>query len=173
MDLFYFQMQKRYLTSPVQMGRRSTRPQTMVELCTLSTSCGSMLPTPCLCLSLWNRAAVQPGSLLMSSQLVVLIVLNKNMRQTDTRRQSQEERRGRGGGRVTGLVWQDAGPRGWRRPVRARCWGILWKSSQVPTTISRQRSVLRIWIRRIRMFLGHLDPDPLVRGTDPDPSIIK
>ncbi len=32
--------------------------------------------------------------------------------------------------------------------------------------------VLRI---RIRMFLGLLDPDPLVRGTDPDsdPSIIK
>jgi hypothetical protein len=24
-----------------------------------------------------------------------------------------------------------------------------------------------------RMFLGLLDPDPLVRGTDPDPSIIK
>jgi hypothetical protein len=24
---------------------------------------------------------------------------------------------------------------------------------------------------RIRMFLGLLDPDPLVRGTDPDPSL--
>jgi hypothetical protein len=40
-------------------------------------------------------------------------------------------------------------------------------------------SVLRIWIRRIRMFLGLLDPDPVVRGTipypamAPDPSIIK
>jgi hypothetical protein len=39
--------------------------------------------------------------------------------------------------------------------------------------------VLRIRIRRIRMFLGLLDPDPLVRGTDPapdpapGPSIIK
>jgi hypothetical protein len=35
--------------------------------------------------------------------------------------------------------------------------------------------VLRIRIRRIRVFLGLLDPDPLVRGTgtDPDPSIIK
>jgi hypothetical protein len=34
------------------------------------------------------------------------------------------------------------------------------------------KSVLRI---RIRMFLCLLDPDPdpLVRGTDPDPSIIK
>jgi hypothetical protein len=26
---------------------------------------------------------------------------------------------------------------------------------------------------RIHMFLGLLDPDPLVRGMDPDPSIIK
>jgi hypothetical protein len=33
--------------------------------------------------------------------------------------------------------------------------------------------VLRILIRRIRMFLGLLDPDPLVKGTDPDSSIIK
>ncbi len=30
---------------------------------------------------------------------------------------------------------------------------------------------IRIWIRRIRMFLGLLypDPHPLVRGIDPDP----
>jgi hypothetical protein len=36
-------------------------------------------------------------------------------------------------------------------------------------------AVLRIRIRRIHMFLGLLDPDPdpLVKGTDPDPSIIK
>ncbi len=36
-------------------------------------------------------------------------------------------------------------------------------------------TVLRIRIRRIQMFLGLLDPDPdpLVRGMDPDPSIIK
>ncbi len=27
---------------------------------------------------------------------------------------------------------------------------------------------IRNWIR-IRMFLGHSDPDPLVRGADPDP----
>ncbi len=33
--------------------------------------------------------------------------------------------------------------------------------------------VLRIRIRRIRMFVGLLDPDPLVRGMDPDPSITK
>jgi hypothetical protein len=34
--------------------------------------------------------------------------------------------------------------------------------------------MLRIRIRRIRMFSGLLDPDPLVRDTDPvpDPSII-
>jgi hypothetical protein len=32
-------------------------------------------------------------------------------------------------------------------------------------------SVLRIWIRRIRMFLGLLDPDLLVRGNDPDPDL--
>jgi hypothetical protein len=29
--------------------------------------------------------------------------------------------------------------------------------------------VLRIRIHRIHMFLGLLDPDPLVRGMDPDP----
>jgi hypothetical protein len=35
--------------------------------------------------------------------------------------------------------------------------------------------MLRIRFRRIRMFLGLLDPDPdpVVRGTDPNPSIIK
>jgi hypothetical protein len=34
---------------------------------------------------------------------------------------------------------------------------------------------IRTWIGRICMFLGLLDPDPnpLVRGMDPDPSIIK
>ncbi len=33
-------------------------------------------------------------------------------------------------------------------------------------------AVLGIWIRnQIRMFLGLPDPDPLVRGTDPDPSL--
>ncbi len=33
--------------------------------------------------------------------------------------------------------------------------------------------VLRIRILRISMFLGLSDPDPLVQGTDPDPSMIK
>jgi hypothetical protein len=32
---------------------------------------------------------------------------------------------------------------------------------------------IQIRIRRIRIFLGLLDPDPFVRGVDPDPSIIK
>jgi hypothetical protein len=38
-----------------------------------------------------------------------------------------------------------------------------------------KKPVLRIWIYRIHMFLGLPDPqpDPLVRGKDPDPSIIK
>jgi len=31
--------------------------------------------------------------------------------------------------------------------------------------------VLRIRIHRIKMFLGLLDPDPLVRGMDPDPAL--
>jgi hypothetical protein len=43
---------------------------------------------------------------------------------------------------------------------------LLWKNSLfIP--------VLRIRIHRIHMFLGLQDPDPLVRGMDPDPSIIK
>jgi hypothetical protein len=33
-------------------------------------------------------------------------------------------------------------------------------------------TVLRIRIHRIHMFLGLPDPDPLVGGMDPDPSII-
>jgi len=34
---------------------------------------------------------------------------------------------------------------------------------------------IRIWIRihRIHIFMGLLDPDPLVGGIDPDPSVIK
>jgi hypothetical protein len=32
--------------------------------------------------------------------------------------------------------------------------------------------IIRIRILRIHMFLGLPDPDPLVRGIDPDPSII-
>jgi hypothetical protein len=35
------------------------------------------------------------------------------------------------------------------------------------------KPVLRIRIHRIHVFSGLLDPDPLVRGMDPDPSITK
>jgi hypothetical protein len=39
-----------------------------------------------------------------------------------------------------------------------------------------RKAMLRIWIRirRIHMFLGLLDPDPdpLVRGMDPDPDLV-
>jgi hypothetical protein len=34
------------------------------------------------------------------------------------------------------------------------------------------RPVFRIRIHRIHMFLGLPDPDPFVRGMDPDPSVI-
>ncbi len=41
--------------------------------------------------------------------------------------------------------------------------------------VLRNRIRIMIWIRRIHKFLGLLNPDqdPLVRGMDPDPSIIK
>jgi hypothetical protein len=39
--------------------------------------------------------------------------------------------------------------------------------------VLRIRIRIRIPIHRVHMFLGFLDPDPLVRGMDPDPSIIK
>jgi hypothetical protein len=48
---------------------------------------------------------------------------------------------------------------------------------QIVDNYSRKDPVLRIRIRirihRIHVFLGLLDPDPLVRCMDPDPSIIK
>ncbi len=48
---------------------------------------------------------------------------------------------------------------------------LLHTEDQVPVFLP----VLRIRIHRIHMFLGLLDPDPdpLVRGMYPDPSIIK
>jgi hypothetical protein len=42
--------------------------------------------------------------------------------------------------------------------------------NNIKTCIPTKGSVLRI---RIRMFLGLKDPNPLVSGADPDPSIIK
>jgi hypothetical protein len=49
------------------------------------------------------------------------------------------------------------------------------KSKHETSSLFYFTALLRIRIRRIRMFLGLLDPDPnpLVRGTDPDLSIIK
>jgi hypothetical protein len=39
---------------------------------------------------------------------------------------------------------------------------------------SQEKELLMAVFRiRISMFLGLLDPDPLVRGMDPDPSFIK
>jgi hypothetical protein len=45
---------------------------------------------------------------------------------------------------------------------------VLAADLEVPSS-----PLLRIRIRRIHMFLGLPDPDPLDRGTDSDPSIIK
>ena len=51
--------------------------------------------------------------------------------------------------------------------------GSIHIQSLVSCLFTSSDSVLRIRIRiRIHMFLGLLDPDPLVRGMDPDPSII-
>ncbi len=44
--------------------------------------------------------------------------------------------------------------------------GILFKKE-----LREEKSVLWIRIGRIRMFSGLPDPDPLVRGNDPDPSL--
>jgi hypothetical protein len=48
---------------------------------------------------------------------------------------------------------------------------IVVKKVSVGTNLSLFLPVLRIRIRihRIHVFLGHLDPDPLVRAMDPDP----
>jgi hypothetical protein len=40
---------------------------------------------------------------------------------------------------------------------------------QVRHPLVELQAVLRIRIHRIHMFLGLRDPDPLVRGMDPDP----
>ncbi len=54
---------------------------------------------------------------------------------------------------------------------------IIVRQRYLHTTYSTVQSVFRIGIHRIHMFLCLLDPDPdpLVRGMDPDqdPSIIK
>jgi hypothetical protein len=45
--------------------------------------------------------------------------------------------------------------------------------NQVSEPFNIYVTVFRIRIHRIHIFLGLPDPDPLVRGMDPDPSIIK
>ncbi len=54
-------------------------------------------------------------------------------------------------------------------------YGVVGQSVGDPDVLGplgSSSAVLRIRIHRIHMFLGLLDPDPLVRGMDPDPSII-
>jgi hypothetical protein len=57
-------------------------------------------------------------------------------------------------------------------PCRKKTYGHWWSQAVESDIVSN--SVLGIRIRRIRMFLGLLDPDPdlLVTGTDPDPSLL-
>jgi hypothetical protein len=44
---------------------------------------------------------------------------------------------------------------------------------QVLVSVLRIRIRIRIQIYRIHMFLGFLDPDPLVISMDPDPALIR
>jgi hypothetical protein len=55
--------------------------------------------------------------------------------------------------------------------VMRRRWSFIIRYS--PYGTGTVNSVLRIRIRRIHMFLGLPDPNPLVRGPAPDPSIIE
>ncbi len=61
----------------------------------------------------------------------------------------------------------------WKKLVRE---GLSWVQNRAevpePDAKIRWEPVLRIRIHRIHMFLGLSDPDPLVRGMGPDPSII-
>ncbi len=50
-----------------------------------------------------------------------------------------------------------------------RVWIQIRRTVRFP--VLRLESVLGIRIRSIRMFLGLPDPDPLVIGVDPDPSL--
>jgi hypothetical protein len=84
------------------------------------------------------------------------------------------------GGMAIGLAYMLAGllactagdlalaPPQWKLILVAGVGGLL--GSLIDSLIGKAvgaSSVLRIRIRRIRWFLGLLDPDPLVRGTDP------
>jgi hypothetical protein len=56
-------------------------------------------------------------------------------------------------------------------------WYQAWARAPPPPAIAQLPPGYLLAVLRIRMFLGLLDPDPLVIGTgmdpDPDPSIIK
>jgi hypothetical protein len=54
-------------------------------------------------------------------------------------------------------------------PVETEGAGVVHR---VPATIIHTSDACKP-VLRIRMFLGLLDPDPLVTGKDPDPSIIE
>ncbi len=59
----------------------------------------------------------------------------------------------------------------------------LWMNTRIPALYGKEERPKNLWqvyiqyvaVFRIHKFLGLLDPDPLVRGMnpDPDPSIIK
>ena len=57
----------------------------------------------------------------------------------------------------------------WIRLIRIRNIGLLYLLS----VTTRKPTSTAAAVLRIRMRLGLMDPDPVVRGTDPDPSIIK
>jgi hypothetical protein len=56
--------------------------------------------------------------------------------------------------------------------IRIQIWIRIHELKLASNFEEEEKPVLQIRIR-IHMFLGILDPDPLVRGMDPDPSIIK
>jgi hypothetical protein len=58
------------------------------------------------------------------------------------------------------------------RPSKAP--GLHWERSLPSTALFLvSKAVLRIRLRRIHMFLGLPDLDPLGRESDPDPTIVK
>jgi hypothetical protein len=48
-----------------------------------------------------------------------------------------------------------------------------YKSSLNKAEAKLSKAIILVLQKRIRMFMGLPDPDPLVSGTNPDPSIIK
>ncbi len=72
--------------------------------------------------------------------------------------------------------WSTAGSSLWRRTMLwMRCPVSCFFLTKLIKKLAVSRTRIWIRIRRIRLFLGLLapDPDPLVRDTDPDPSSSK